>query len=63
MKIESNISSIEICIYRKMQKYALRKIKMTENYSVHMHTSIFYSFQYQNGIFDENFIQWDENEK
>ena len=57
MKIESNIPSIEIRVYRKMQKYALRTIKMTENHSVHMCTSMFYSSKYQNKIFDENFIQ------
>ena len=63
MKIESNISSIEVRMHRKMQKYALRTLKMPENHSIRIRTPIFYSSEYQTGIFDENFIQWDENGK
>ena len=63
MKIELNILSIEIHMYRDMQKYALRTMKMTENYSVCICISIFYFSEYQNETFDKNFIQWDENEK
>ena len=50
-------------MHRKMQKYALRTMKMTENYSIRLRTPIFYSSKYQNEVFDENFIQWNENEK
>ena len=50
-------------MHRKMQKYALRTIKMNENHSIRKRTSIFYFPEYQNGIFDENFSQWNENEK
>ena len=46
MKIKSNIASIKIRIHRKMQKYALRTMKMTENHSICMCISIFYSFKY-----------------
>ena len=46
-----------------MQKYALRTMKMTENHSICLRISIFYSSEYQNKIPDENFIQWDENKK
>ena len=63
LKIKSNISSIEIGIHRKMQKYALRIIKRTKDHSIRLRTSIFYFSKYQNEIFDENFIQWDKNEK
>ena len=42
MKIESNISSIEIRMHRKMQKYALRTLKMTEKHSIRMRIPIFY---------------------
>ena len=62
LKIESNISTIEIRMQRKMQKYALRTVKMTENHLIRIRTSIFYFSEYQNEIFDENFIQWNENE-
>ena len=54
LKIKSNISSIEIRMHRKMQKYALRTMKVTKNYSIRSRTSIFYSSKYQNEIFDEN---------
>ena len=57
LKIESNISSIEIRMHRKMQKYALRTMKMTKNHSIRLRISIFYSSKYQNEIFDENSIQ------
>ena len=63
MKIKANISSIEIRMHRKMQKFALRTLKMSENHSIRIRTSIFYFSEYQNETFDENFIQWDENEK
>ena len=63
LEIKSNISSIEIRIHRKMQKYALRTLKMTENHSIRIRTPIFYFSEYQSGVFDENFIQWDENGK
>ena len=56
LKIESNISSIEIRMHRKMQKYALRTMKMIENYSIRIRISIFYFFEYQSEIFDENLI-------
>ena len=46
-----------------MQKYALRTMKITANHSIRLRTPIFYPPRYQNGIFDENFIQWNENEK
>ena len=63
LKIELNISSIEICMHRKMQKYALRKIKMIENHSIRICISIFYFSKYQSELFDRNLIQWDDNEK
>ena len=63
LKIKSNIPSIEIRMYRKMQKYALRTMKMTENHSIRIRTSIFYFSEYQNEIFVENFIQWNKNGK
>ena len=50
-------------MHPKMQKYALRTIKMTENYSIRLRTPISYSPEYQNRIFDKNSIQWDEMEK
>ena len=50
-------------MHRQMQKYALRTIKMIENHSIHIRISIIYFPEYQNKIFDENFIQWDKNEK
>ena len=57
LKIKSNISSIKIRIHRKMQKYALRTMKMTENHSIHIQIPIFYFSEYQSEIFDETFIQ------
>ena len=62
-KIELNILSIEIRMHLKMQKYALCTLKMTENHSIRIRTSIFYFFEYQNKIFDKDFIQWDEKKK
>ena len=56
LKIESNTSSIEIRIHRKIQTYVLRRMKMTKNHSIRIRTSIVYSFEYQNEIFDEKFI-------
>ena len=46
-----------------MQKYALRTMRMTENHPIRLRTPISYPPEYQSGIFDENFIQWDENGK
>ena len=63
LNIKSNILSIKIRIHRKMQKYVLRIMKMTENHSIRIFTSIFYFSENQNKLFDENFIQGDENEK
>ena len=57
LKIELNISLIAIRIHWEMQKYAFRTMKITENYSIRIRTLIFYLFEYQNEIFDENFIQ------
>ena len=56
LRIESKILSIEIRIHRKMQKYALRTMKMTANHSIRLRTSIFYFPEYQNKIFNENSI-------
>ena len=61
LEIESNIPSVKICMHRKMQKYALCTMKMTENHPIRIRTPISYPPEYQNGIFDENFIQWDKN--
>ena len=63
LELESNIPPVEIRMHRKMQKYALRTMKMTENHPIRIRTPISYPPEYQNGIFDENFIQWDENGK
>ena len=63
MKIKSNILSIETRVHWKMQRYALRTMKMTENYSICINTLIFDLLKYLKRIFDENFIQWNENEK
>ena len=57
LKIESNIPLVEIRIHRKMQKYALRTMKMIENHAIRIRISIFYPSEYQSEIFDENFIQ------
>ena len=57
LEIELNIPPVEIRINRKIQKYALRTIKMTENHLIRIRTPIFYPPEYQNGIFDGNFIQ------
>ena len=56
LEIESNISSIEIRMHRKMQKYALRTMRITENHSIRLFISISYLSKYQSEIFDENFI-------
>ena len=50
-------------MHRKMQEYAFCTIKMIENLLIRIRISIFYFFKYQNQIFDENFIQRNENEK
>ena len=63
LKIESIIPSVKICMHRKMQKYALRTMKMIENYSIRIRILIFYLSEYQNRVFDEHFIQWDKNGK
>ena len=63
LEIESNIPPVEIWRHRKMQKYALRTMRMTENHPIRLRTPISYPPKYQSGIFDENFIQWDENGK
>ena len=63
LKIKSNISSIEIRMHQKMQKYAFRTMKMIENDLIRIRISISYFSKYQSEIFDENFIQWNENEK
>ena len=63
LKTESDVSSIEIRMHRKMQKYALHTMKMTENHPIRICTPISYPSKYQSGIFDENFIQWDKNGK
>ena len=63
LKIESNIPLIEICMYRKMQKYAVRTIKMIENYPIRISISIFYSSEYQSEIFDENLFDGIKMEK
>ena len=63
LKIKSNISSIEIRIHRKIQKYAFCTMKMIENHSICICTSILYFSKYQNEVFDEHFIQWNENKK
>ena len=63
LKIESNTLSIKSCMYRKMIKYALHTMKMIKNYAIYIRTPIFYFSEYQNQVFDENFIQWNENEK
>ena len=34
LEIESNIPPVEIRMHRKMQKYALRTMKMTENHPI-----------------------------
>ena len=57
LEIESNISLIEIRMHRKMQKYALCTMKMLGNHLIHIRTSILCSFEYENEIFDETFIQ------
>ena len=44
-------------MHRKMQKYASRTMKMTENHLIRLRTSILYFSEYQNEIFDENFDQ------
>ena len=44
-------------MHRKMQKYDLRTMKMTENHLIRIRTSIFYFSKYQSKIFDEDFIQ------
>ena len=46
MEIKANISSIEIRMHRKMQKFALRTLKMSENYSIRIRISIFYFSEY-----------------
>ena len=63
LRIKSDILSIKVRMHRKMQKYALCTMKMTENYSIRICTSIFYLPEYQNEIFDEDLIQWDKNGK
>ena len=57
LKIKSNISSMKIRMHRKMQKYALRTMKMIENHSICIRISIFYFSEYQSERFDENFIE------
>ena len=57
LEIESNIPPVEIRMHRKMQKYALRTMRITENHSIRLRTPISYLPEYQSGIFDENFIQ------
>ena len=60
MKIKSNISSIEIRMHRKMQKYALRTLKMTENHSIRTRTSIFYFFEYCQSVHIKlSILTWD----
>ena len=47
----------------KNAKIRSSHIKMTENHSIHIRIPIVCFSEYQSEIFDENFIQWDENEK
>ena len=50
-------------MHRRMQKYALHTIKMTQNHTIRICTSASFFHKYLNKILDENFIQWDENGK
>ena len=50
-------------MHRKMQKYALRTLKIDEkSFNSNSNLNILF-FEYQNEIFDEDFIQWNKDEK